>query len=55
MEVSLKGENAGKGIEFAPDWEFNLGTGIALTANTDRLALKMIFGRRIGRAPSGAK
>ncbi|MEP6590711.1 MAG: hypothetical protein ABJC19_05970 [Gemmatimonadota bacterium] len=100
VEVSLKGENAGKGIEFAPniqvnfdvskrfnlaleyygglgklnalrpasetdqqlipainidfgpDWEFNLGTGIALTPNSDRLALKMIFGRRMGRAPA---
>lgn len=101
VELSLKGENAGKGLEFAPnvqvnvdlsrrinfgleyygglgklnnllpasetdqqlipainidfgpDWEFNLGTGIALTPNTDKLAFKMIFGRRVGRSPGG--
>lgn len=40
-------------LDFGPDWEFNLGTGIALTPNSDRLALKMIFGRRVGRSPAG--
>jgi hypothetical protein len=36
-------------IDFGPDWEFNLGAGIALTPNTDRVTLKMIFGRRLGK------
>lgn len=34
--------------DFGPDWEFNLGAGIALTNVTDRVLLKMIVGRRIG-------
>lgn len=42
-------------IDFGPDWEFNLGTGIALTPSTDRLLFKMIFGRRIGRERGAQK
>ena len=42
-------------IDFGPDWEFNFGTGIALTPNTDRLLFKMIFGRRIGRERGAQK
>ena len=34
--------------DFGPDWEFNLGAGIALTSVTVRVLLKMIVGRRIG-------
>ena len=35
-------------IDFGPDWEFNVGTGIPLTSVTDRVVLKMIMGRRFG-------
>ena len=33
---------------FGPDWEFNLGVGMALTSHTDIVGLKMIIGRRVG-------
>ena len=36
--------------DFGPDWEFNIGAGIALTSVTDRVLLKVILGRRIGVA-----
>ena len=35
-------------LDFGPDWEFNLGLGVGLTSATDRLLLKVIFGRRLG-------
>jgi hypothetical protein len=35
-------------IDFGPEWEFNIGTGIPLTSITDRVVLKMIMGRRLG-------
>jgi hypothetical protein len=41
-------------IDFGPEWEFNLAAGIALTPSTDRVTLKMIFGRRLGK-PRGEK
>jgi hypothetical protein len=36
--------------DFGPDWEFNLGVGVALTRPTDVVGLKMILGRRVGLA-----
>lgn len=39
--------------DFGPNWEFNLGVGMALTSHTDIVGLKMIVGRRVGL--SGAK
>ncbi len=35
-------------IDFGPEWEFNLGAGIALTNVTDHVTFKMIMGRRLG-------
>ena len=35
-------------IDFGPEWEFNIGAGIALTVPTDRVTLKMIMGRKLG-------
>ena len=35
-------------LDFGPDWEFNLAAGIPLNAGTDRVAFKMILGRRFG-------
>jgi hypothetical protein len=35
-------------IDFGPEWEFNVGAGIALTSPTDRVTLKMIMGRKLG-------
>lgn len=34
--------------DFGPDWEFNVGVGIALTSHTDVVGLKMIIGHRFG-------
>lgn len=34
-------------LNLGPDWEFNFGTGIGLTAGTDHLLVKMILGRRL--------
>jgi hypothetical protein len=41
-------------IDFGPQWEFNIGAGIALTSPTDRVTLKMIMGRKLGgrKSPS---
>jgi hypothetical protein len=35
-------------INFGPEWEFNVATGIPLTSVTDRVILKMIIGHRFG-------
>jgi len=35
-------------IDFGPDWEFNIATGLPLTSITDRVAFKMIIGHRFG-------
>lgn len=35
-------------IDFGPSWEFNIATGLPLTSVTDRVAFKMILGRRLG-------
>ena len=35
-------------IDFGPEWEFNIGAGIAMTSSTDRVTLKMIMGRKLG-------
>ncbi len=35
-------------INFGPEWEFNIATGLPLTSVTDRVALKMIIGHRFG-------
>ncbi len=35
-------------IDFGPEWEFNVGAGIALTPATDHVTLKMIVGRKLG-------
>ena len=39
-------------LDFGNDWEFNLGVGVGLTPATDRLLVKMILGRRLGRERS---
>ena len=39
-------------LDFGADWEFNLGVGVGLTPATDRLLVKMILGRRLGRERS---
>jgi hypothetical protein len=36
--------------DFGPNWEFNLGVGMALTSHTDVVGLKMIIGHRFGIA-----
>ena len=33
-------------LDLGPNWEFNLATGIGVTAGTDHLLVKMILGRR---------
>ncbi len=33
-------------LELGPDWEFNFGVGVGLTAGTDHLLVKAIIGRR---------
>ncbi len=35
-------------LNFAPEWEFNLGVVYSLTAASDRMLVKMIVGRRVG-------
>ncbi len=35
-------------IDFGPEWEFNIATGLPLTSITDRVLLKMIVGHRFG-------
>ena len=35
-------------IDFGPEWEFNIATGLPLTSITDRVILKMIVGHRFG-------
>jgi hypothetical protein len=42
-------------IDFGPEWEFNIGAGIALTDPTDRVTLKMIMGRKLGGRKSPPK
>jgi hypothetical protein len=37
-------------LDFGPDWEFNAGYGQGLTHAGDRRVLKMILGRRTGKA-----
>jgi len=53
---TLENENSVPAIDLnvSPNWEFNFGAGIGMTANTDHLILKMIIGRRFtfgGRRP----
>jgi hypothetical protein len=38
-------------VDFGPRWEFNLGVGVGLTRDTDRLIVKMILGYRFGPLP----
>ena len=35
-------------IDFSPDWEINVATGLPLTSITDRVIVKMIVGHRFG-------
>ena len=42
-------------IDFGPEWEFNIGAGIALTDPTDRVTFKMIMGRKLGGRKSPPK
>ena len=35
-------------IDFGPEWEFNVATGLPLTSITDRVLFKMIIGHRFG-------
>ncbi len=39
-------------LNLSPQWEFNFGVGVGVTAGTDHLLVKMIIGRRFG---GGAK
>lgn len=34
-------------LNFGPNWEFNLATGIGMTGGTDHLLVKLILGRRL--------
>ncbi len=36
-------------LNLGPDWEFNFGVGVGVTAGTDHLLVKMILGRRFKR------
>jgi hypothetical protein len=38
-------------LDLGPAWEFNAGVVSALTAGGDKHLVKMILGRRVGRAP----
>ena len=40
-------------VDMGPDWEFNAGYGVGLTAPTEKRMIKLILGRRVGsvRAP----
>ncbi|MEP6621392.1 MAG: transporter [bacterium] len=42
-------------LNFADDWEFNTGVGFGLTDASERRMVKLILGRRVGRAPEKAK
>lgn len=33
-------------VDFGPQWEFNFGVGVGVTASTDHLIVKCIIGRR---------
>jgi hypothetical protein len=35
-------------LNFSPNWEFNFGVGVGMTAGSDHLLVKMIIGRRFG-------
>jgi hypothetical protein len=35
-------------LNVSPNWEFNFGVGVGMTAGTDHLLVKMIIGRRFG-------
>jgi hypothetical protein len=37
-------------LNLSPQWEFNFGVGVGVTRGTDHLVVKMILGRRFGRA-----
>ncbi len=37
-------------LNLSPKWEFNFGVGVGLTGATDHLIVKMILGRRFGKA-----
>jgi hypothetical protein len=37
-------------LNLSPKWEFNFGVGVGMTGASDHLLLKMIIGRRFGRA-----
>jgi hypothetical protein len=39
-------------VDLGPRWEFNLGVGVGLTRETDRLIVKMILGYRFGPLPA---
>lgn len=36
-------------LDLGPEWEFNAGIGFGLTKATDRLLVKVILGRRVGK------
>ena len=36
-------------LDMGPDWEFNAGYGIGLTAATEKRMVKLILGRRVGK------
>lgn len=38
-------------LNVSPKWEFNFGVGVGMTGATDHLIVKMILGRRFGKAP----
>ena len=42
-------------LNLAEDWEFNAGFGVGLTNATEHRMLKVILGRRVGKAPEKAK
>lgn len=37
-------------LNLSPAWEFNFGVGVGVTQGTDHLLVKMILGRRFGKA-----
>lgn len=42
-------------VDFAENWEFNIGMGVGMTSQTDHLILKMIVGRRFNFPGGKAK
>lgn len=38
-------------LNLSPNWEFNMGVGVGVTAGTERLLVKMILGYRFGSHP----